>query len=173
MSFRRCMNGVQSSSRVRRRGAEHTAVPEARKAESVALPTPSAVRPACVRIRSHAFDAAVEHSRRAAVQTGSAAGFRWSQLAQEEVDGAVRTEVRREVRDVGVNADVAAAARDRCHELEGNMEEERLAGPAANEEQRVPVGAPVAVLGGHDTAELSVSAGDRPAGDVVQRHGLT
>ena len=107
------------------------------------------------------------------MQAGSAGGFRWSQLAQEEVDGAVGTQVRSEVRDVGVDPDVAAAARDRCHELEGNMEEERVTGPAANEEQRVLVGAPVAVLGGHDTAELSVSAGDRPAGDVVQWHGLT
>ena len=67
------------SSRVRRRVAEHTAVHKARRAQSMALPTPSAVRPACVRIRSHAFDAVVEHSGcgRAAGSAGGFGGHSW------------------------------------------------------------------------------------------------
>lgn len=94
------------------------------------------------------------------------AGVRWSQLIREEVDGAIGTKVGREVRDVGVDADVATTARDGCDELEGDMEEKRVTDSAPNEEPGVLVGTPVAILGGHDVAELPVSAGDCPAGDV-------
>ena len=91
---------------------------------------------------------------------------------REEVDGAVGTEVRTEIRDVGIDPAVAPAAGDHCHKLEGNMEDERMTPSAPNEQQRVLVGTPVRALRVYDMAERPVSAGDRPAGDVFQRHSV-
>ena len=81
--------------------------------------------------------------------------------------------MRSEVRDVGVDPNVAAAARDRRHEFDGNVEVERVTRPAADEEQPTLVVAPLAVLGGHDVAELSVTASNCPAGDVFEGNGVT
>ena len=91
---------------------------------------------------------------------------------RKEVDGAVGTEVGTEIRDVGVDPDVAATSGDQGHELEGNMEEERVTPSAPNEQQLVLVDTPVPALGVYDMAERPVSAGDRPADDVFQRHSL-